>query len=153
MSPLRRGIVQGRILDGVKAADPTMTDAALARAMECCRTEISRFRSGERAMDLDELAGLLASGADPRLVLGPLAEIGGARIELEGGDIDTDVQGNAIQLVEAAAGLASNVHLALRGDRRVDATEARAMLPKVDALSDDVAKIGAFLRRVLRGAR
>lgn len=81
MTPRRLAALQSTILDRIKSADPTWTDAALADAMGCDRSIVSRYRSGERKMHVDELAGLLAAGADPALVLAPLAAIGGARVE------------------------------------------------------------------------
>lgn len=150
MTTARLAALQSRILDGIKATDPTLTDAALAKAMGCDRTDVSRFRSGERKMDIEELAGLLAAGSDPKLVLGGLAAIGGARVELDEHRPAVDLRTAAINVVVASGNTAGGINQAM-ADGRVDRNEARRLLPGIRAGAAELNALETALERIANG--
>lgn len=150
MTTARLATLQSRILDGIKAQDATLTDAALAKAMGCDRSDVSRFRHGERKMDIEELAGLLAEGCDPKLVLGGLAAIGGAHLELDEPAPAVDLRTAAISAVVASGNTASGVNQAL-ADGRIDPREALRLLPDVRAAAAEIASIASALERIAGG--
>lgn len=108
-NPLEAEYIQGSILRACQAtSDRHIRDIEFADMMGCDRSEVSRFRSGERMMDIDELVRLIGRFGSPA-VLGPLAALSGSRVVSSSSPRAEPITG-AVQLVSAASALLTNAH-------------------------------------------
>ncbi len=143
MSPRELGRLQEQIVDGAKKVSGA-ADKALAAFAGVDRTQLSKWRTGEREMRLSELVGLQgAYGATA--VLGPVAALDEADVVERDPKGPADPRTLAHEINVEATQLGNTVHLALV-DGVVDADELAAITAKAEAL---VVK----LRRLQAGAR
>lgn len=120
-----------------------ITNAELALAMGCDRSEVSRFDSGERAMDVPELAGLVRRfGAVA--ALSALAAIGGATVTSSTVEA-TPLKPAAIGMVGDAASLLASVHAKL-ADGVLTGTEGAELESELTALIRRAEGMRAALR-------
>lgn len=144
MSPRELGTLQEAILDAVKKQSDGAPDKQIAAHAGVDRTQLSKWRTGERVMRLDELCGLLpAYGAT--VVLGPIAALDEADVVERDPKGVTDPKAIAVALTLRMAELSSVVHLALV-DSIITPDELAALTVKAEAIVVD-------LRRLQAGAR
>lgn len=148
MTPKERSEVQGAILASVRAASQggRPSNTALADAAGCDRSEISRFESGERRMDLDEIEGL-ADLVDPAAVYAPLVGRHGLRLvsETAGGLSLKELPRASARVAAAAAELSASLAEALE-DGRLTAEESDDLQRQLDHLQTRVHRL--CVRRV-----
>lgn len=154
MTPTERGILQKATLDGARAvlgSKPTQT--ALGNKLGCDRSELSRFESGSRRMDLDEIvatcedeelggaAAILAPLADRfglMLVTRPTSERGGRDLLRQAASLSGAVGKLAADLGDATAP-ESEGGTALSPAERADLlTEIEASMTRLAQLRADV---------------
>lgn len=153
MTRTRIGEVQSRILEAVKAADPTITNRQLAEWMGCHPSDVSRFLSGERRMDVPELCHLLtARGVDAGVVLRVLAELPERRYrveeETEEGGAAVNVGLLSVRVSAGAAGFAEEVYETLQ-DKRFTPEEVKSLSKRLARIISET----MILQRALRPGR
>lgn len=135
MTPRERGTVQAEIIASVRAASEggRPSNTALADAAGCDRSEITRFESGERRIDLDELEGLadLVGGA---AVYAPVLRRHGFRLVSEKAAHPVkDLPRLAARVAAGAAELSASLAEALE-DGRLSDEEAADLQRQLDQL-------------------
>lgn len=147
MTPHTRGALVERICDAIKAAHPGTPARAIAAAAGCAPSDLSRFKAGERKMDVDELVALVDEyGAVA--VLGPIA----ARTQCDVVAREAapmPVLAGSAQLVEASAGLLGEAYSAL-ADNHLSPAERESLLRRLQGVQATVARLTAELERGLR---
>jgi len=131
MTPAQRHrrALQERILDDVKAASGA-TDAEVAGWASVDRSEISRWRNGERPITAVELLGIVRGLGDAVPVLRPLAEAGDCDVVHRSGEATGDVVGRALGAMAGSGALVRELAEAL-ADGRVDDPERAKLLEAI----------------------
>lgn len=141
MSPRALGALQESILDGIKRQSDGAPDKAIAAHAGVDRTQLSKWRTGDRVMRLDELCGLLpAYGA--AAVLGPIAALDEADVVERDPKGPADPRALSLSLNVQIAGLTSTVHMAF-ADNVVDPDELAAITQRVEQLVLDLRRLSA----------
>jgi len=144
MSPRELGALQESILDGIKKQSDGAPDKQIAAHAGVDRTQLSKWRTGERVVRLDELCRLLpAYGA--AAVLGPIAALDEADVVERDPKGPADPKRAALALTIHIAQLGSTVHAALE-DGTIDPDELAAIVSQAEAAVVE-------LRRLVAGAR
>jgi transcriptional regulator with XRE-family HTH domain len=144
VSPREAGTLQEKILDGIKKQSDGAPDKQIAAHAGVDRTQLSKWRTGERVMRLDELCNLLpAYGA--AAVLGPIAALDEADVVERDPKGPADPRALSLSLTLRMAELSSVVHLAL-ADNIITPDELAALTSKAEGIVLD-------LRRLQAGAR
>lgn len=141
MSPRELGAVQEAILDAVKKQSDGAPDKQIAAHAGVDRTQLSKWRTGERVMRLDELCNLLpAYGA--AAVLGPIAALDEADVVERDPKGPADPRALSLSLNVQIAGLTSTVHMAFADDV-IDSDELAAITARVEQLVVDLRRLRA----------
>lgn len=135
--------MQGRIL--ARCAREGQTDAALAVAAGVDRSLISRWRSGEREIGLDDLTRLVgAYGAE--IVLEPLARPDGCEVRrLDSEGAPALLRRTSIAVVRGAGELAAAVEEALE-DGRLTSEEVEQLAGLTETLTTSLERLRAAMR-------
>ena len=153
MTRSERAHLQSALLDSVRAASVDRpTNVELARVAGCDRTELSRFESGERRIDLDELVAL-GEVYGPEAVLQPLAERLGGRVVL--GPVSPQEHGDPLLLSIDGGGQLVELQRSIgraQQDGSIDEGEAADCHRQIDALVAHLRRVAASIqsRRVAR---
>ena len=127
------------MIDAARVGGERPSYSILAESLCCDKSEVGRFRSGERRMDLDELVDLTDRyGVE---VLAPLVErVGGRIVPAEDlrdhGDPLTLAFDGAQHLVELQRTIAR-----AQSDNRIDTGEAADIHRQIDALSHQLRRV------------
>ena len=147
MTPRLLAAIQSRILDLLKVATEGAHDSEIASWGGVERSEVSRWRSGERRMTVDHLRGLILGSGDARAVLQPLADMGDCDLVPR----RTQGEGNAVVSAHLVIGETGRVLAALAeacADHRIDRDESRRLGESLDRLDDKIASLRHDLARV-----
>lgn len=144
MTPRALATLQEAILDRIKAASDGAPDKVIASHAKVDRTQLSKWRTGEREMRLGELVDLLpAYGATA--VFGPVVALDEADVVERDPKGPADPRVLSIEITLQTAALSSTVHGAL-ADGEIDTDELAAIVAKAEA-------IVVALRRLQAGAK
>jgi hypothetical protein len=154
MTPTERSALQKAILDAARSAPSgRASQTALGNKMGCDRSEVSRFETGTRRMDLDEVVALcdddelagaaailapLAERFGLMLVAKPTAEKGGRDLLRQAASLSGAVGTLAADLGDATAPESEGGTALSPGERAELLTEIRAAMVRLAQLEADV---------------
>ena len=147
MSPRLLAALQSLILDRLKVSTDGATDAEIAAWGGVERSEVSRWRSGERRMTLQCLRGMIVGSGDARAILQPLADVGDCNVVPR----RSDGAGNPVlsaHLVVGETGRVLQVVSEAIADNRIDRDEARRLGESLDKLVERIASLRHDLKRL-----